>query len=292
MAKLNRGSFPLSRLHTQVEKDRKEQSEKHKKEVLARGLNQRTLAERAGRGPLNLYADGDSWFEYPLSKDTIDWIKANGNPKPTINKQAHHGDSAVERLGLAKRQRLIDNLNAQEHGAYEALLFSAGGNDIVGDQFVIWILKYVTGTSPANGIDRLRLASILGIIRAAFDDLIRIRDDYDPQCAVFVHGYDFAFPSGKPACPGVGPWLKPSLDFQGWTDFTLATAVVKEALLAFDKMLAQIEHDHTNVFYVRTQGTLKSSSDWANELHPTSQGFEKIAKVFLTALRAKFPNRV
>jgi hypothetical protein len=112
------------------------------------------------------------------------------------------------------------------------------------------------------------------------------------DCAVFLHGYDWAFPTGIAACPGVGPWLKPSLDFQGWTDPTLAGAVVKELLLAFDKMLAQIAHDHTNVIYVRTQGTLKSESDWANELHPTRAGFEKIAGKFLDAMRLKFPGRI
>jgi hypothetical protein len=31
------------------------------------------------------------------------------------------------------------------------------------------------------------------------------------------------------------------------------------------------------------------ATDWANELHPTEQGFNKIAAQFLQALRKKFP---
>jgi len=33
-------------------------------------------------------------------------------------------------------------------------------------------------------------------------------------------------------------------------------------------------------------------SDWANELHPTEQGFNKIANVFLNAMRTRFPGRI
>ncbi len=34
------------------------------------------------------------------------------------------------------------------------------------------------------------------------------------------------------------------------------------------------------------------ATDWANELHPTEQGFNKIAALFLQALRKKFPGRI
>jgi len=287
MTDTNPEELMLQELHQKVRRDREQRSEEHTREVLQRGLNQKNLT-----GPLNLYADGDSWFEYPLSKEIIGWLRADGHPTPAINNQAHHGDSAVERLGVAKRQRLIDNLNAPNHGIYDALLFSAGGNDIAGDSFVLWILRYVRGLDPAHGIDRQRLAGELAVIKGAYEDLITIRDGYDPNCTVFLHGYDWALPSGIRVCPGIGPWLKPSLDFQGWTDPTLARGVVKEVLLAFDKMLAQVAHDHGNVIYVHTQGTLQAASDWANELHPTGVGFQKITAKVLAAMRTKFPGRI
>jgi hypothetical protein len=90
----------------------------------------------------------------------------------------------------------------------------------------------------------------------------------------------------------LGPWLKPSLDLRGWTDLAAGTEVVKVVLQAFDELLAQLEQQHNNVVYVRTQGTLSAASDWANELHPTEQGFNKIAAVFLQALRQRFPGRI
>src|SRR4051812_10279389 len=215
-------TLPMTLLYQQVQSDRKHRSDEHKREVQERGLDQE---ERSGRGPLNLYADGDSWFEYPLAREVIGWLRTDGQPTPAINNQAHHGDSAVERLGLAKRQRLIENLNASDHGIYDALMFSAGGNDIAGDPFVLWVLKYVHGMDPAHGIERQRLAGELSVIKGAYEDLLGIRNGYNPNCTVLFHGYDFAYPTGIRACPFVGPWLKPALDFQGWTDPVLAHGV-------------------------------------------------------------------
>ena len=132
----------------------------------------------------------------------------------------------------------------------------------------------------------------MGVVAAAYEDLAEIRDSIDPNVVLFVHAYDFAFPDGRGACPGVGPWLKPSLDLRGWTNPADATFIVAEILRAFDPMLVQFELDHPNVVYVRTQGTLRTKSNWANELHPTPGGFGKIANVFLAALAARFPGRI
>jgi hypothetical protein len=67
MPKLKPEELPLSLFYVEVERDRKRQSEEHKREVKERGLNQKTLAERAGQGPLNLYADGDGRGRNPSS---------------------------------------------------------------------------------------------------------------------------------------------------------------------------------------------------------------------------------
>jgi hypothetical protein len=273
----------------QIEQDRQRRIAKHKQAVLQRGM--RPLAERGNHGPLNIFADGDSWFDYPLSTDTIGWITANGAPQPEILNLAHYGDATTQILGVAKRQRIIDNLKDPDNGEFDALLFSGGGNDIAGDQFCLWLVDFVAGASPAAGVESERLTDIFDVVRAAYIDLIKIRDSINPGCIMFLHAYDFAQPNGEGVC-GLGPWLKPSLDLRGWTDFAAAAEVVKLILQAFDKMLTQLEQKYRNVVYVRTQGTLAPPTDWANELHPTEDGFNKIAAVFLQALRNKFPGRI
>jgi hypothetical protein len=276
-------------LHAEIERERQYRIQEHQREVAERGLRA-PLVERP-HGPLNLFADGDSWFDYPLYYDTINWLKTDGSPHPIILNLAHYGDAAETLLGLTKRKHLLDALYNPANGHFDALLFSMGGNDIAGDQFVLWVLQYVKGTDPTHGIDRQRLSNILGIIVAAYTDLIEIRNAYNPDCVIFVHGYDFAQPTGRGVC-GLGPWLKPSLDFRGWSDFALAAGFVREVLLAFDKLLSQLEQQNKNFVYVRTQDTLSPNSDWDNELHPTSAGFRKIAAVILGKIRARFPGKI
>jgi hypothetical protein len=273
----------------QIEQDRQSRIAQHKQAIAQRGM--RTLAERGAQGPLNIFAEGDSWFDYPLSRDIIGWITANGTLQPEILNLAHYGDATTQMLGVTKRQRIIDNLRDSDNGQFDALLFSGGGNDIAGDQFCLWLVDFVAGADPAAGVDSPRVTEMFGVVQAAYIDLIKIRDSINPGCIIFLHAYDFAQPNGQGVC-GLGPWLKPSLDLRGWTDFAAAAEVVKQVLQAFDKVLTQLEQKYRNVVYVRTQGTLSPATDWANELHPTEQGFNKIAAVFLQALRNKFPGRI
>jgi hypothetical protein len=278
-------------LQEQIAKDRQARIDEHKRAIAAREQSERTALQRLGPGPLNIFADGDSWFEYPPCRDTIGWVQAGAPSGTLVLNLAHHGDATTEMLGVTKRQRIIDNLTDPGNGRFDAMLFSGGGNDIAGDQFCLWVRQFAEGSGASDGLDSQRLADMLGVIEAAYIDLIGIRDSLQSDCILFLHGYDFAQPTGKGVC-GFGPWLKPSLDYRGWTQFALAAGVVKEALLAFDRLLVKLEQQHPNVVYVRTQGILDPASDWANELHPTREGFHKIAGAFMQALRLKFPDRI
>jgi hypothetical protein len=188
MAAMRGDALVTEARQAQIEQDLQDRIARHKEAIARRGLAQATLAARAGGGPLNIFAEGDSWFDYPLSRDIIDWIMAGGAPQPQILNLAHYGDATTQMLGVAKRQRIIDNLRDQANGAFDALLFSGGGNDIAGDQFCLWTVQFVTGMNPDAGVDNERLADILGVIRAAYADLIELRDGINPDCVIFWHG--------------------------------------------------------------------------------------------------------
>jgi hypothetical protein len=284
-----------TRLHRQlVEQEREERIVRHKQAIAARRAQMAT-APSAPRS-LNLFADGDSWFDYPLPltgrNDVIRSIGDHGTPQPLILNLAHYGDEARDILGVKKRQHILDNLTDPDNGIFDAILFSGGGNDTVGNQFCLWIQQHTAGMKPSQAINTQRLGAVLGVVRSAYEDLIAIRDQKAPQCPIFIHGYDFAIPTNIGVCDDViGPWLHPSLALRGWTDTTDGTEVVKEFLLQFRNTLIQIAADHENLIYVETQGTL-SPNDWANELHPTPEGFDRIAERFLGALRKQFPGRI
>ncbi len=278
----------------QINQERSDRIARHKQAIATR--RQALAAAPGAPRSLNLFADGDSWFDYPLPalarNDVITSIGNHGGPQPLILNLAHYGDEARDNLGVEQRQRIQDNLKDADNGIFDAILFSGGGNDTVGNQFCLWLQNYADGMTPAQGINGPRLDAVLGVVRSAYEDLITVRNQFAPQCPLFIHAYDFAIPSGVGVCDDIiGPWLKPSLDYRGWTDKPTATQVVKEFLLKFRSTLTQIAAAHQNVVFVETQGTL-AADDWANELHPTPPGFDKIATKFLAALRTVFPGRI
>jgi hypothetical protein len=109
-----------------------------------------TLGVEVRNRPLILLAQGDSWFDYPLTgnglplvdTDVIAQLRRIGRMPPTILNLAHHGDAAVDEMSLPKQERMIAVLRDASNwinGKPDAILFSAGGNDIAGDQFCIFL---------------------------------------------------------------------------------------------------------------------------------------------------------
>jgi hypothetical protein len=249
--------------------------------------------------PLVLLAQGDSWFDYPLDgnaltlsdTDIIAQLRGMGTTNPVIINVAHHGDASTDEMSLPKQQRMVELLrdpaNWLSKGGPDAILFSAGGNDIAGDQFCIFLDNAATS---ANGLNAQRFREALGMVEASFRDLFAFRDREAPGVPIFAHCYDFPLPTGRhPAC--VGPWLKPSLDFAGWNRVQ-GEAICRQALLEFKAFLARLAADAANqLALVDTQGAL-TAADWANELHPFPAGFIKLADRFASALRAAFPGRI
>jgi hypothetical protein len=245
--------------------------------------NQR-IADWADLNPaMKIVAHGDSWMDYPeilLTGGGIPDHLSRLIGIPILN-LAHHGDSTENSLGLAKRKQIEASLPGTSY-----FLFSGGGNDIAGDQFCLWLKDNPrSGTADnwdnwMNAIDWPRLAMVLEIINSDYRDLADIRDRVQPGCVMVTHGYDWPIPSDVGVC-GLGPWLKPSLEYCGWTDPGDQYQIVKAVLSRFNLMIAGLPIKHH--IHVSTQGTL-AADEWANEIHPNRDGFEKIAQKFQAAL--------
>jgi hypothetical protein len=291
----NKSPDDLRSLYRAIKQERQRRIDEHKRNIAAR------IAPATN---LNILSDGDSWFSYPLSMDVIDFVRQDGNPTPVVLNLAVAGDPTTATLGVSKRQLIINTLSDPQHGNFDALLFSGGGDDVAGDQFCLWVTQNV---GSGNGVNTQAFSDILGVVETAYKDLFDVCGSIQPNCKIFIHSYDFARPTGVGVCPDiitggylVGPWLKPSLDYRGWTNFLSASGVVATVLGQLDVLFVALENQYSpQVVYVRTQGTLvppsstnDTTSDWANELHPTEPGFEKIAQKFLASMRLSFPGRI
>lgn len=291
-------NFVQAEVQQKIEQDINERIKIHQANIRRLAVSQqtaKTLRLTVQNRPLVMLAQGDSWFDYPLTgnglplvdTDVIAQLRRIGDMPPVILNQAHLGDSSVNEMSLPKQQRMITALTDPDNwlnGKPDAILFSAGGNDIAGDQFCIF-LDFNDGHTTGLNTDRFDKA--LASVEACYLDLFSLRDRVAAGVPIFGHCYDFPIPNGAhPVC--AGPWLKPSLDFCNWS-VAEGTNIAHDALAAFRDMLTRLAGDSRNNFHlVDTQGVL-SRSDWANELHPIPDGFKKIAQKFAQALAQKLP---
>lgn len=291
------------------------------------GIQRRNLASGvAPSQPLDFLAIGDSWFEYPLTDDGFPTgfnqsiigtegtqLQSMGNPPPLILNYALHGQASTVMLTYENQEKIIKALTDPNTTYWtngvtaDAILVSAGGDDLAGDQFAIYLDYHGKGLDPA------RYDGILSSIKASYLDLFALRDiaaadlKLDPkQIPIFGHCYDYAIPNGKAAGPWgafAGPWLKPSLDFSGYSPAE-GLNIVQAAIDGFKKLLGDLAADKilgpgkttNNFFLVDTIGTLTRNGNrpdgWANELHPYTEGFAALAKKFLADLQSHFPGRI
>jgi hypothetical protein len=165
----------------------------------------------------------------------------------------------------------------------DILLFSGGGDDIAGDQFCIWLNQNTDG-DIGKAINWNRLGKMLDLVVANYEDLAEIRNRLAPDCVIITHSYDF--PTADQMGEGVlwlGPWLKPSLDYCGWTDVNDQVEIVRMILTEFNHRLAAFAAQQRNFIHVNTQGTL-GVQDWDNEIHANHAGWTKLAQVMNLAL--------
>jgi len=266
------------------------------------------LPPRAGRGeggaeaagergeafaPLQILAEGDSWFEYPVPL-------FGGGIVPRLERRlgvpilnlAKAGDEVRFMLGVEERTTLTERLTngSPAGGDWDLLLFSGGGNDIVDNPMALWVKDWNPTQLPAAHVNQPRFAAALALVRAGYEDLIAIRDKCSPDTHLIFHGYDFAIPDGRGICK-FGPWLKPTFGLRNFPTIASGQAVVSEMLGQFEAMLESLSGPRVTV--VRTQGVLAPQvSSWHNELHPAKAGFEQFADLFHQKIKQLFPARV
>jgi hypothetical protein len=243
--------------------------------------------------PLQIFAEGDSWFDYP-----VPFFGGGIIPRlehrvgvPILN-LAKAGDEARYMLGVEERAILADQLTngCPAGGPWDVLLFSGGGNDIVGNPMALWVRDWNSTIPPAAHILKARFDAALALVRAAYEDLIALRDRLSPTTQLVFQGYDFAIPDGRGIC-GFGPWLKPTFNLRNFPTLAAGQAVVKAMLQQFAALLTSLVGP--NITFINGQGTLAPQpSSWHNELHPARAGFEKFADIFYLKVKTLFPDRV
>lgn len=243
-------------------------------------------ARSEGRPMLRILCEGDSWMHYDCGIGVMSNIEWQLGSRAACLNLASSGDTMVNMMKPPQRRELDRELRSGIDGApWDALVFSCGGNDVAGDEFVEWLLPYAGQKDPRDAIAQPRFTALLQKLAALYGDLATRVHGYSPGTVVLLNEYDFAIPDGR-GVPFAGPWLAPGFTARGYDATTLAfrSSVVRLLLEQFAAMLEDLHRVYPFMQPMHTQGLLQPR-DWANELHPTNSGFRRIAGVFLEALR-------
>jgi lysophospholipase L1-like esterase len=248
-----------------------------------------------------LVAEGDSWFDYPFH-DVLEELEQRFNY--SIESVAHRGDSVEEMVyDTGQLDRLAQRFErlARANRRPRAILLSAGGNDIAGEEFAVMLNHHRSGLPPLSegvvtGVIEERLSTAIVSLAGAVSELAR--QSFTAALPILIHGYDYPVPDGRGYLGGLwlfpGPWLEPGFRRKGYLDLAERCRVTASLIDRFNAMLAGIaggpglEH----VRHVDVRGTLSHSLGgrayrtwWQDELHPTEKGFAAVAHRFHEVLR-------
>jgi lysophospholipase L1-like esterase len=233
-------------------------------------------------------SEGDSWFSFPIHANTIDDLDEMAQHKMSLLRLEQSGDKALRIIGGSQKAKLADLLKRYK---VNALLFSGGGNDVVGEDLLPLLNQWQAGMTWQQCINETTTKARFDRLQSAYLDLVHLRNENRPNCLIYIHGYDWAIPSGQGATMWgikVGPWMKQYLVQKGINDAADQKAIIHELLRRFNAMLDGIAIN-PKVVRVQTLGTL-AENEWNDELHPSREGFQKIAGKFREKLHEQFPD--
>jgi hypothetical protein len=246
-----------------------------------------------------LYAEGDSWFQFPfLIEDLIDNL---GN-EYLIFDTSRAGDTLKNMLDIDNAEYLdtltklihLDELNVC------GFLFSGAGNDVIGadesnESYLKSMVKDYDSTKSLDWhLDTAATLERLSFIESSYRSLLQsIESRFPlkafPQLKVYIHGYDYVQVkslqernSSRPYPPN---WTGDPLRVHKFPDNATGSALLRILIDKLNAITKKVCDENPRGVYIDLRGTVLPTQ-WEDELHPTSQGFKSASKQFSAALKA------
>lgn len=290
---------------------------------LSQNRRNKKFIKKLKKNPLaiRVVAEGDSWFEHPVSDDVIDWIDHLGGKDTAIYSLARGGDFLTN---ILEEREYITELSIISPDVF---LVSAGGIELVNHRRVALMVNAEGGCvdetfkqqhplirkvledeflSPEikAKIERgLRFFNreyfaLIAILELKYKYMIKQLRKKFPDLKMICHGYDYPIPSFRR-----GPWTKPIARLmrivgdngRHFKQPMLIKRILKQEdqndiafamLYLFNEMLHELVHDDVfgrEVYLVDCRGYAKTE-DWFDELHLEPKKIEKVAEVFVQCM--------
>ena len=224
---------------------------------------------KGGGNIVKIVSEGDSWFQHPLVTDLIDHLmNAELFEQYAIRSIGAAGDTLTNMI----RENEFAKYVAQEEPRF--FLLSAGGNDIIGEQFPGLISTYAHG-DPFEQVFKIdAFHQKLEQMRSYYADIVRQVTQIDAKIQVIAHSY---------AYPGIkrGKWLTRHMETCNFSK-EMQTKTIQYLINEFHNQVLKptVDQFSTNFSFVDVRRFLPIESDWSDEIHPSGTSSFHIANAF------------
>ena len=268
-----------------------------------RGRRQSRFRRRIKKNPdvPVLVSEGDSWFQFPLLiKEVIDHLGKDY----AIWSVGAAGDTAANMIFEPDKKFKTEYMRAlrRQKGKVQAFLFSAAGNDIIGEDpetnksALFDILKDFNGNDKdaLGHINFSVLSDRLAMLKNGYQTVINnVHSEPGMETLpILIHGYDYVYPfpfgdndTRNPIYAANDAWLGEPLAKRGIpTDLGRQIIIILIDTL-YDMMREVAGSSNTsNVWVVDCRNAMPNLADWNDEIHGTSDGFSAVAERFKAVL--------
>lgn len=271
--------------------------------------------------PLDLYgqrflAQGDSWFSLGaippfLTTNVLEELRLQRGAV-AVNCAAP-GAVLKRMVDSVRAPNFVNQLRGKVATRWSAVLVSGGGNDLIeaigsppsaprAQRLLLTPAERGVGDDAASHLSDEGWQTFSTYLGAVFNGLADLRDSgVNQQTPLLLHNYALLRPRAASAGAGFGPWLQPALvRFQVPENAWLA---IGELLMKrLGDLLAQLAaarvaghggagpieviDSQSAQLVLADAGSTGASGDWANEIHPTRDGYAKVAAKWAQALDA------
>jgi len=240
-------------------------------------------------------AIGDSWFWYPKN-NVLEALSRHPKLKDGYQHMVCLGENGAllsEYVDLPGRpgrlsRRLQDLLQRDPMQYFSVFAVSGAGNDAV--DYSLGLNEDCTdAVTPEDCVSEggmrtlmLDLTKAMGLL---MHEVLWAFEAQQRQPVVLLHGYDYSVPDGRGFTLGdipiKGPWLAKAMNARSVPpDLELRKGVIRILIDRLNTAFARYAQPAAGIYFVDSRDTLDSGAgyrnDWANELHPTRRGFDRI----------------
>lgn len=257
-------------------------------------------------------AEGDSWFDYAPA-----WIahpELRGNPKLGDLINQLNKFSNLNLLRVAKAGDTLENMTfgSEPDGKFNSkspqlqqtiqfvkeyepdfFLFSGGGNDVAGSNGLLFEpflnhSKSSLGLVRQNCFDFITKEYFPEMFQYLIEKILAVK----PDIKIFLHGYGYPTPDGRAVLKVlnydfVGPWFEPALTRKNISQND-GEVIVRRLIDALNNAIAALAVSYPGQVYFIDLRPVIQKSDWANELHLSAEGYQKVSEKFVQAINAAF----